>query len=219
MELDSLDQSDHKIGKKLLLVIFVLSLINLIYLDASLFVKNKPNIVERLVVSPSSSDKFCPQSCLSQIKEATASHKLNITLTPTYTPTPTPIIQQTSSSSLKESYISFGGGSNSSDDWQDVPGLQTYINSSYYSKIKTITFEVSMRIPTGNEVAYARLFNSTDKHPVWFSEVSLEGGTPQFLISKPITLDSGNKLYQVQMKTTLKYQALIDQAKIHIISY
>ena len=76
-----------------------------------------------------------------------------------------------------------------------------------------------MRIPTGNEVAYARLFNVTDKHPVWFSEVSLEGGTPQLLISQPVAFDSGRKLYQVQMKTSLKYTAILDQARLHITTY
>ena len=63
-----------------------------------------------------------------------------------------------------------------------------------------------------------RLYNVTDKHPVWFSDVSLEGGTPALLISKPITLDSGNKTYQVQMKTSLKFQAFLDQSRLHIIT-
>lgn len=44
----------------------------------------------------------------------------------------------------------------------------------------------------------------------------MEGGTPQFLVSQPITLDPGVKTYQVQMKTTLKSQAVLDQARLHI---
>ena len=73
-----------------------------------------------------------------------------------------------------------------------------------------------MKIPNGNQRAYARLFNVTDKHPVWFSEVWLEGGTPRLLVSEPITLAEGRKLYRVQMKTTLKDLAILTQARVKI---
>jgi len=120
---------------------------------------------------------------------------------------------------VKEFFISFGSGSNSSSDWQDVLALQSYIDSANYEDIKSITFEASVHVPTGNQTASVRLFNVTDKHPVWSSEVLFNGGgTPQFLVSKPITLDKGNRLYQVQMKTQLQFQAILDQARIHIIT-
>ena len=119
-------------------------------------------------------------------------------------------------SQTKEFFVPFGSGSNATSDWEDVPGLKAYIDSTKYSSIKTVVLEASVRIPTGNEKAYVRLFNETDKHPVWFSDVSLEGGTAQLLVSSPITLDSGNKLYKVQMKTSLKFNAILDQARIHI---
>ena len=82
--------------------------------------------------------------------------------------------------------------------------------------MKTVTFEVAIRIPTGNQIAYARLFNVTDKHPVWFSEVSVEGGKALLVISQPITLDSGAKTYQVQLKTSLGYLSYIDQSRLRI---
>ena len=112
----------------------------------------------------------------------------------------------------------FGSGETISDTWQDVPGLQVYIDSTKYEKIKTVTFEAAMRIPTANGIVYAQLYNATDSHPVWFSEVSMEGSTSKLLVSSPITLDAGNKLYKVQMKTTLKYQSLLDSARVHIIT-
>lgn len=117
---------------------------------------------------------------------------------------------------VKEYFVPFGAGSSTTDDWADVQGLSASINTASYGSIKKVVFEASLRIPTGNQTAYARLYNVTDKHPVWFSEVSLDGGTAKLVISSPITLDSGEKTYQVQMKTSLKFPAYLDQARVHI---
>lgn len=193
-----------------------LVLLNLLFLDFVIFDKAPTQIIERTVSVPLVGDS-CPASCLAEISQATSSVKLTAKTTPTPTkifPTPTPA----SSSLVKEFFVPFGSGSNSSDDWQDVGGLKATLDPANYGSIKTVAFEASVRIPTGNETAYVRLYNVTDKHPVWFSDVSLDGGIGQLLVSKPITLDSGNKTYQVQMKTSLKFQALLDQARLHIIT-
>lgn len=121
---------------------------------------------------------------------------------------------------VKEFYIPFGTGMNQTDEWTNVPGLEAYIDKSSYAGIKKVTFEASIHVPTGNQTADVRLFNSTKDHAVWDSEMTFTGGgTPQLLISKPITLDSVNNLYKVQMKTQLKYPAYLDQARIHITTY
>ena len=197
-----------------------LVLLNLLFLDILIFRSPKTEIIEKTVSMPIVSN-ICSISCLEAIKEATRSVKLTVKSEPTPTtilPT-APLTQAPASSSLvKEFFVPFGSGFNSSDDWQDVGGLKATLDLANYGNIKTVTFEATIRIPTGNEAAYVRLFNATDKHPVWLSEVSLEGGTPQLLISKPITLDSGNKTYQVQMKTSLKFQAFLDQSRLHIIT-
>lgn len=201
-----------------------LVLINILFLDTLLFKRQEPEIVEKTVPVPVVLNA-CPASCLSEISQATKAATLSIKPTsaladrPTPTPTVKPVsIQTQTSSSVKEFFVPFGSGSNSSDDWQDVGGLKASLDSTSYGSIKSVIFEASVRIPTGNQIAYVRLFNATDKHPVWFSEVSLEGGTPALLTSKPITLDSGNKTYQVQMKTSLKFQAFLDQSRLHIIT-
>lgn len=162
----------------------------------------------------------CPVGCMIEIREATASLKATF---PTAVPTPKvtskPAASTTSITTVKEYYVPFGGGSNQTDDWADVTGIQTYIDSVAYGRIKEVRFEASVYIPTGNEKVYVRLFNVTDKHPVWFSEISHEGGEAKLLISDPITLDKGNKLYQVQMKTTLKFLANLNQSRVHITTY
>ncbi len=196
-----------------------LVLINLLFLDALIFRNPKTEIIEKTVPIPVVSN-ICPASCLSEINNATKSAALPVRITPTPNSIPTvkPVSQIQTSSSVKEFFVPLGTGSNSSDDWQDIAGLKATLDPANYGSIKTVTFEATVRIPTGNEVAYIRLFNATDKHPVWFSEVFLEGGTPQLLVSKPITLDSGNKTYQVQMKTSLKYPAFLDQSRLHMIT-
>lgn len=214
--------------KSVFIVSTILIIANLVYIDILTFRNPKPTVIEKVtnITKPSDPselrtanpiDQLCPTSCISQIYEATSSFKLtNADTTPVTTPVP---IQTNQVSSVKEFFIPFGSGSSSADDWQDVFGLQASIDSTNYQQIKSVTFEASIRIPTGNEIAYVRLFNVTDKHPVWSSEVSLEGGTPKLLVSKPIALDTGNKVYQVQMKTSLKFQAILDQARLRIITY
>lgn len=152
--------------------------------------------------------RVCSVGCVELIKEATRSLSLRRSVQTT----------ESSTTYVKEYYIPFGGGSNETDDWADVTGIQAYIDSTQYGKIKKVTFEASVNIPTGNEKVWVRLFNVTDKHPVWFSEVSHEGGGAKLLISDPITLDFGNKLYQVQMKTSLKFRANLHQARVHIMT-
>ena len=213
-----MDATKNNSGRFVIPVVVLAMVFNLAYIDILTFLNPKPASVQKVVtfVPSVTPDAFCPASCLSQIREATASYKPS-SKTPTITSAPLPV--NVVAPRVKEFFIAFGSGSNSSNDWQDVPGLQAYIDSNNYPHIKSVTFEASVHVPTGNETANVRLFNATDKHPVWSSEVLFNGGgSPQLLISKPITFDEGNKLYKVQMKTQLQFQAILDQARIHIIT-
>ncbi|OGG34753.1 hypothetical protein A2363_03285 [Candidatus Gottesmanbacteria bacterium RIFOXYB1_FULL_47_11] len=122
-------------------------------------------------------------------------------------------------STAKEYYIPLGTGTNATSEWVDVVGASAYVDTAQYPRIKKVIFEATVAVPTGNQTVYVRLFNATDKHPVWFSEVSMNTTGPSALTSSPITLDKGNKLYQVQMKTQLKFTANLSQARIHITTY
>jgi hypothetical protein len=158
----------------------------------------------------------CPEACLTKILELSTPAASTIQtglVTPTPTRTPTKVPSQTG-----EFFIPFGSGSGNSTEWENIPGLLAAIDTANYAQNRTVTFEASLRIPTGNQTVYARLYNVTDKHPVWFSEVSLEGGTPNLVISSPVQLDSGNITYQVQLKTSLGFLSYIDQARLRIIT-
>ncbi len=200
-------------------LLFAILVINLAILDIGLFA-NK-SLVSPLFVSNATTTsqqkteplkEGCDSTCVDMLYQAIKNATSSSSVTQSVTNTTSPVGGE------REYYISFGSGSNATADWADIPGLQAYIDTTKYDGIKSARFEASIVIVNGNQKAYARLYNVTDKHPVWFSEVSLEGGQPTLLISDPISLDVGNKLYQVQMKTQLQSPTNLLQSRIHIIA-
>jgi len=190
-------------------------LINVCYLD---WVSLQSNGIKEQPASPVTISKVvsqppvvsCPQSCLDLISQATGSVK-NI---------PAPIVTQLPSqiiySGSKNVSIALGIGSSDSQDWLDLAGIETYLDSSKYPGIKEAHFEASLRIPSGNGQVSARLYNVTDKHPVWNSEVASQGATGRLVTSAKINFDSGNKLYRVQMSSSMGYQSFLDNSRITI---
>lgn len=203
------------------LILFVI-LINLLYLDLIIAKGTNIKTIEKIISAPVSNQSTDNTTCLNECKvlineEIGKLNKATPAITSYPTPTKAPTSTQTASSTTKEYYVPFGSGSGNSLDWKDLAGLQASIDSNGYSSIKSVVFEVSLHIPTGNETASVRLYNSTDNHPVWNSEVSFNGNSSSvFMSSNPISLDSGNKLYKVQIKTQLQYPAVIDQSRVHI---
>lgn len=141
------------------------------------------------------------------------------TTIPTVTTAPQnqPAVSQQTGNSVKEYFVPLGTGTTSSGTWTSISGAAAYVDSGNYPHIKQVVFEASVSVPTVNQSVNVRLYDVTDQHPVWFSDVILQSGSSgQFLVSQPITLDAGNKLYQVQMQTQLQYVASLDQSRIHI---
>lgn len=208
-------EKNHWLWRFLLFAVFGFTLVNLMFLNYLAFTSSK-NHGQMQIVGSLQDEKpdsvcdtdVCVPALYNAIYQATASQTLQ-QLSQT--------VQQ-SPSSVQEYYIQLGTGSNATSTWANVGGAAAYIDSSNYGNIQTVTFEASVSIPTGNQIAYVQLYNATDQHPVWFSQVSIQGGTPQLLISQPITLDPGEKLYQVQMMTQLQYPAILTQSRVHIIS-
>lgn len=187
-------------------------LANLVILDIAVFKKPKATSSQISTSAP----QDCGEACMKYIQDSVEQAISAL-------PQPTPVTIQktttirTSGSSVKEFFIPLGSGSTENDQWEDITGAEAYIDTGSYSQIQTAYFEVSMRIPTKNGTVYARLYNVTDKHPVWFSEVSTESDISKFVATQ-IKLDPGNKQYRVQMKTTLRYTSLLDFARVKIIT-
>lgn len=220
------------IVSKILLYLGVLTILgNLVFLDWQLFQEKKTLREEKEIStvslptptlrpvfkleesSPSgqkiegSGEEDCPQACLLEIDKAIS----------TATPMPPPTPVSSVGSAVKIFYLPLGSGSTTSRDWTDLPGLSSYIDPANYGKIKTVIFEASLRIPTANGRIYARLYNRNDGRPVWFSEISAEGAASTLIQSAPITFEAGNKLYQVQAKTTMGFESFVDFARVKFI--
>lgn len=186
-------------------------LVNVIILDIVLLSPKKTS--QTVTALPSSIT--CGEDCSKQIQEQVSSVVAALPLPSSSTTQKT--AAKTTKSSVKEFFIPLGSGSTTNDVWEDITGAEAYIDTNSYTNIQTVYFETSMHIPTKNGIVYARLYNVTDKHPVWFSEVSTDSDTGK-LVTAQIKLDSGNKQYRVQMKTSLKYSSLLDFARVKIIT-
>jgi len=121
-----------------------------------------------------------------------------------------------SNSAAKEYSVTLGKGSSDAKDWEDVPGVNAYINTDNYSDISSVIFEVSLRIPTANDEVFARLYNKTDSVTVSSSEVTTDNKDSTLLQANNISLKGGNKLYQLQMKTRFGRESLADSARVKI---
>lgn len=201
--------------------------VNSLFLDIYLLFFQKPlqtqTVISKNADLSKTSQNFCPQNCVEKINLALSSQKtsassaiqptadLSPTPSATSTPTPTQI-----NSTVKEFFVPLGTGSGKAGDWTVIDGMGAKIDPSDYGNIKTVTFEVTARIPTGNQTIWIRLYNANTSQAVAGSEVTLSGGTVTLLTSSPIILTSGNNFYQIQMKTQLQYLTHIDMARLRI---
>lgn len=209
--------------KTLLFALLLLIFANLIYLDIKLFFSPDAGFTTyslsdeeiKPTIRPSSTDGSCPTACLTIVEQATAS----LSLAPPSIGGAEPVAktQPVYSSPIKEFYIPLGSGKTTSSNWQDILGTDTTINTASYGKISQAFFEVSIYIPTGNGRVFARLYNVTDDHPAWFAESSTESKQPVLLSSAPIALAEGNKVYRVQLSSTLGAEAVMDFARVKIV--
>lgn len=166
--------------------------------------------IEAPKISPAASgpETTCPAACLAAISVANKETKA---------PTAQPAQPTAVGLAAKEIYIPLGNGSTKSQEWAEIPGAEAVLDMANFPKIKSVIFEAFLQIPTGNGKAYAKLYNVSDKHDVWLSEVVIEGGGIQRMESKNISLDAGRKLYRVMMKTSMGYEAVLESARLKII--
>lgn len=172
----------------------------------------EPTVSTAPVVSTNSGTLAC-SDCLTQIAD----------LKQQLAKISTPVIKETQKTVstpvdtyVKEYYVYIGDGNSTAKDWTDVSWLKVDIDTAKYKKIKSVRFEGTLSNPSGVGTVSVRLFNKTDQHPVWFSDLSMEGPTDTFKQSDSITLDSGNKTYQVQMKSTLGAKVFAYSARVKI---
>lgn len=189
------------------LLIVILLAVNVLFLNIFVITRLKPLKEESVTTVATPQASLCDESCQQSIAKEVVGE----------IPTPqiTPAINPSSINTSHEYIIPLGSGTVRSLDYTDVPGAEVYIDTNNYPKITKVVFEVYMTIPTASGLAYAKLYNVTDKHDVWFSEVSME--TDQVVRNvADVSLEKGNKLYRVQLKSTMNVDVRLLNARIHI---
>jgi hypothetical protein len=141
----------------------------------------------------------CPQACLTAIAETCQCQTVS------------------SVGTTKVVYVPLGRGTTTSQTYEEIVGAEAVIDLSRYPEIETVYFEANMKIPAGGGRIYAKIYNVTDKHDAWLSEVYLDGAGPYRAEAKGVILASGRKLYRVKMKSTLGTEGVLDSARLKIL--
>ena len=169
-----------------------------------------------LPITTETQGSVCSPLCITAIENATTSSVATTTIS---TPPSKPTSSKTPAVTTglpKDYFIPLGTGFTQDNNWVNVGGTDITIDPASYGKIKQVVFQASMHIPVANGTIYARLYNVTDNHPVWYSDVSTSEGSSTMVSSANITLDPGSKLYRVQIKTSLQYPSYLDFSRIKI---
>lgn len=212
-------------GRAVVILVFILAVVNIAVLDVLWVTREETpvtkqeitNIIRETAVAGSTetTNTACADSCLTAIKEATA-EATAATPSPQSTTASSP-----SSGSLREYFVTIATGSfNSTNEFKDVPGAQVTVDGSGYGTIQKAVFEATVNTPSGDQDVRLRLYNVTDDRPVWYSDLFFPSGSDtRFLVTQPITLEPGNRIYQVQMQTQYGTNVDLDVARIHIMAY
>ncbi len=213
---------NHKHFPLAIVVIVVFLILDLAFLNVKILSSGNPNLAifqtktaqvsKTQNVSTQSADT-CGDTCMAEINKAVSAsvsvEKNTAVSQASYTQ---------AAAAGQEYFIPLGSGVISSPTLTTINGMQATVDGGAYGSNYTATFEISVSIPTGNETANFQLYDATQNHPVWNSNVTFNSGGTPALLTAQITLDPGMNTYVVQGSTQLTYPAYITQARIHIIT-
>ncbi|MEK7168827.1 MAG: hypothetical protein AAB778_02340 [Patescibacteria group bacterium] len=205
--------------KTLVYINFILTLV-LIGVVVWLFTFNKPKeIVTQIRQDATDSIQYidkCGEDCKKQIEEIIAKNTVTPTETvKTITITPAPV-----KAKAQTAYIPIGGPiTTTSSDWYDAPGTEFYLDyNNDYGKTAYADWQAFLKVADGNGIAYARLYDITNKIGVNGSEVSVTNkGDLTQVISGRLNFWSGNNQYRVQIKSLNKFEVTFGSGRIKII--
>lgn len=197
---------ESSIFRKGIFILILLVFINLLILDWKIFIDKKDVFVLNQQLLEGSN------------QEQSKSPSPTPTIYASITPTQSPEVSESpkAKTAIREIYIPLGTGSTKSSSWDALEGVEAAIDLSKYSAIKEVYFQVAIRVPTGNGTVSAKLYNQSDNHDVWFSEISNDGMVSNLKEAK-VTLTEGSKLYRVYLRSSLEYEALLDFARLKLI--
>lgn len=223
--------------KMLHFLLFLFIVVNLFIIDITFFsnipaksdsIKIGPTVVLEPSLPPQNNTQLttyttaqslsCPVSCVNLITQATQSAQIErVGSVPNPTTPPTLPASQTGSTAHIY-YIPFGSGATTKSDWEDLTSTETIIDDASYGSIKSVQLTYALRNPTQNGKISVRLYNATDKYVVYGSELEMEGASAQSITTAPFAFPKGNKLYRIQMRSTLSFDVYLDNAKLKIVT-
>lgn len=197
-----------KILAKIGIAILVVALFDLTYLNYLTFKSAKTNEARTIDLKPSPSATVeAVPDVSSQAQEAAEPAE----------PAPTVTQETIVQTAQKEIFIPIGSGSTFNNNHTDLAGLEVTIDTSKYSAIDSVSFEAAIWVQDGNGKMFAQLYNKSDGHPVWNSEIATSSAKGVLTTSSKVSLDSGSKTYRVQAKTNLTaYAAHVENARVKI---
>lgn len=204
---------------KIALALLVLALVDLVFINYWVLQNSKKETSQsgsRTVFatpSPLASLEPSPAGALPVPSPTPSEKKASETIVQNTTKVEQTVVQ----TAQKEIFIPIGDGSTNSNSYVNLSGVQVTVDSNKYLGIERVDFEANIWVTNGNGKMYAQLYNSTDGHPVWNSEISTSSANGVLTVSAPITLDSGQRTYIVQAKTNLsEFAANVKSARIKI---
>lgn len=204
---------DSKFTLSIIASLLLFLAVNVVLLDINVFSPPKKAEPVTTVVQEAPTEATCSEACKSVISDEIAKQ-----LSASPNKTPSQFTAATSVSTLpKEFFVPLGSGTTKNDQWEEIAGAQATIDTSLYPTIKKVIFEANLKLTPGIGTLQVKLYNATDKHDVWFSEVSSESDQ-SVRREATITLDSGSKQYQVYAKSSLRAVASVDSARIKIVT-
>jgi hypothetical protein len=192
-----------------IITVLFLVAVNVVFLNIFIISKRTAPVAATTSSKEEIDKSVCDAKCQEEIVQQISSR------IPTHEPTIHSIAKV--ENSPKEFIITLGTGSTISKDWIDIPGVEAEIDTRNYPPIDHVFFETYLSVPQAQGFAHAKLFNETDKHDVWFSEVSMEADK---VVNKnvEVKLEPGKKIYRVMMKSTLGVESKLHNARIRIIT-
>lgn len=152
----------------------------------------------------------CGDECRKQIEEIVSKNTTETIKTVTITPVPV-------KSKTQIAYIPISGSiSTTSSTWYDAPGTDFYLDfNTDYGKNAYANWQVFLKVAHGNGIAYARLYDVTNKIAVNGSEVKITDQSNLTQVeSGALSFWAGNNLYRVQIKSLNTFEVTFGSGRI-----
>ncbi len=126
------------------------------------------------------------------------------------------VLGETTTTKIREYHIHMGSGASTETTWHSLTSTTQIINSNNYPGSIVAKLYATVLIPNGNMFSDMRLYNETDKYPIFGSTIRFDGGGEQFLSTNRFALPVGEKKYSIQIKNQIQADTKITNSTLLI---